>query len=102
MMRFLCLLGLLLAAGEHAAAGPETAVPAAPSAWLRHASEPDRKRLRQWRKTWVAARKQAGAAGHQSEIDAAGPLLDPDASLAEIGVKAGDYRCRTIKLGAKG
>jgi hypothetical protein len=66
------------------------------------ATEPDRKRLRNWRKTWVRALQAARAAGHGAEIAAAGPLLDPDAGLAEAGIAEGPYRCRTIKLGARG
>jgi hypothetical protein len=93
---------LVLSACAHGKIGPEAAVPTSTSGWQRIATEKDRARLRNWRKTWVAALKQASAAGHQPEIEAAGSLLDPDAALAEIAPRPGEYRCRTIKLGAKG
>jgi hypothetical protein len=101
MIRSACLLALLLSACAQVKTGPEAAVPAATPDWHRIATEADRARLRKWRNTWIAAVKEAKAAGHQAEIAAAGPLLQPDVGLNDIGLKPGGYRCRTIKLGAK-
>jgi hypothetical protein len=92
---------IVLAACANGKKGPDAAVPITISGWQRAATDSDRARLRNWRKSWVAALDQAKAAGHQAEIKASGSLLDPDAALPEIGLKPGDYRCRTIKLGAK-
>ena len=101
MLRILGLLALFLAASAPVRAGPETAVPADNPGWQRMATEPDRKRLRNWRKTWIKALAAARAGGHGAEIAAAGPLLDPDAGLPDAAIPPGLYRCRTIKLGAK-
>jgi hypothetical protein len=106
MIRSACLAMvsaiLLLSACANGKTGPEAAVPSTIPGWHRAATEADRARLRNWRKTWVAALDQAKAAGHRAEIEAAGSLLDPDAALPDIGLRPGEYRCRTIKLGAKG
>ena len=38
---------------------------------------------------------------HGAEIAAEGILLDPDAAMTEPSPPPGDYRCRTIKIGAR-
>ena len=82
--------------------GPAAAVPlAAPSAWRAIATRDDRQRLSNWRKAWVKALAKARPR-HQAQIAAEGPLLDPDAALPDPAPPTGDYRCRTIKLGARG
>ncbi|MEA3002382.1 MAG: hypothetical protein QOH81_1170, partial [Sphingomonadales bacterium] len=100
---------LLLAAAISALAGctesrlgPAAAVPAVGvTQWRALATRDDRRRLRDWRKAWVAALDQARP-GHEREIAAGGRLLDPDAALPDPAPPPGDYRCRTIKLGAQG
>lgn len=98
------LLALAVAALPGCAATPE--VVAGPTAerpndnWRARATESDRARLRRWRGSWIAAIAQARAGGHGGEIDREGPLLDPDAGLAGARPPPGDYRCRTIKVGA--
>ena len=81
--------------------GPEQAVPST-GAWRTVATEADRGRVREWRTAWLKALEQARTAGHAQEIAAEGALLKPDAALAEVAPPAGDYRCRVIKIGAKG
>lgn len=81
--------------------GPETAVPAATQAWRTIATERDRKRVREWRDAWISALQKARAAGHGDEIAREGALLQPDAAMIEAAPPPGDYRCRTIKIGAK-
>jgi hypothetical protein len=49
-----------------------------------------------------AALADARAKGHGAEIDREGALLQPTAALPNAYLPAGDYRCRTIKIGAKG
>ena len=59
----------------------------------------DRERLRDWRKAWtegLAAGRTTDAAG----IGAEGVLLDPDAALTGAAPLPGEYRCRTLKIGA--
>jgi hypothetical protein len=92
---------LILAACATNPQGPDGAIPAAAVTWRSVATAHDRERLRDWRKAWVRALEQARAAGHGSELAAEGVLLDPDLALAEAEPPAGEYRCRTIKLGAK-
>jgi hypothetical protein len=76
-------------------------IPVAVSDWRSVATTNDRERLRDWRDTFVSALKAAHAAGHAQAIAAEGALLEPDAALAAPAIPNGDYRCRTIKLGAK-
>jgi hypothetical protein len=67
--------------------------------WRVLASDPDRERLRSWRDTWTAALRQARAAGEGARIDAAGILLQPDASLGGQMPTPGGYVCRVVKIG---
>lgn len=73
---------------------------AAMAGWRRIATGDDRNRLRDWRKSFVAALDQARRGGHGPAIDAEGTLLMPDAAIGGA-LPAGLYRCRVIKLGAK-
>jgi hypothetical protein len=81
--------------------GPAMAVPLAPFAtWRTVATRDDHVRISDWRKAWVKALAAARPA-HPAEIAAEGPLLDPDAALDRPMPPPGEYRCRTIKLGAQ-
>ena len=100
-MKFLpAALALLLAACASPGRGPAEAVPQQ-AAWRTVATEGDRERLREWRTAWLKALGSAGSAGHGSDVAAEGALLQPDAALDGVAPPAGNYRCRTIKLGAK-
>jgi hypothetical protein len=68
--------------------------------WRSLVTDDDRTRLRHWRKSWTDALAQAQP-GNQAAIAREGVLLDPDAALAGARLPAGDYRCRTIKVGAQ-
>ena len=100
------LLAALLASSSCAAApGTETApltadVQCAPAGvdWRTVATEDDRRRVRDWRQAWEEALEQARLE-HGAEIEAEGALLEPDAALPRPLPPAGDYACRTIKLG---
>jgi hypothetical protein len=70
--------------------------------WRARVAADDRARLRRWRAAWVEALAKARAAGHGDGIVREGALLDPDAALPGARLPPGDYRCRTIKLGAQG
>jgi len=65
-------------------------------------TEDDRLRLRDWRSSFVAGLVAARASGHAREIAGEGALLDPDAALPSPAIPNGMYRCRVIKLGARG
>ena len=97
------IIAAMLAAcqAEPGAAMPAAEGPCVPSGpeWRRLITDDDRRRLREWREAFVAALDQARAAGHGSEIDREGALLEPDAALIRPAAPAGTYRCRTIKLG---
>jgi hypothetical protein len=80
---------------------PSGLIPHWTTAYKQVIAENDRMRLRDWRKTFVAALETIRTAGHGPEILAEGPLLDPDAALAGPAIPNGIYRCRVIKLGAK-
>jgi hypothetical protein len=96
---------LILLALPACASAPEVVAP--PSAerpadnWRLLATEDDRGRIRRWRGAWTAALAKARLADAQA-VAREGPLLDPDAAIAGVQPPPGDYRCRTIKLGAVG
>jgi hypothetical protein len=69
--------------------------------WQQAATENDRQRLREWRAAFAKALQQARTGGHAAEITGEGKLLEPDAALGGVPIPNGDYRCRTIKVGAK-
>ena len=69
--------------------------------WRRVATEADRARLRDWRKSFADALASARAGGHGAEITKEGALLDPDVALGGAPIPNGMYACRVIKLGAK-
>jgi hypothetical protein len=85
--------------------GPVAAMPlpatpvSSPAQWRAFVTRDDRRRIDNWRKDWVKALAKARP-GHPAQITAEGPLLDPDAALSDPAPPPGDYRCRTIKLGA--
>jgi hypothetical protein len=93
-------LALLLVACTTPGTGPEEAVPRV-DGWRSVATEGDRERIRKWRTAWLRALGRARAAGHGPAIAAEGVLLQPDAALDTAAPPPGDYRCRTIKIGAK-
>ena len=83
-----------------AAAQRDEVVAAAPNAgWRSVATEDDRGRVRRWREAWMEARAQVRAGDNAAEIARGGVLFEPDTALADPAPPAGDYRCRTIKLG---
>lgn len=99
-----------------AGAGVETAAPspdAPPAAspgdaggtadWRRVVSAEDASRLGRLDQAWRLARAESEDKGFAAEVEALGPLVDPNAGLAgNLQPAPGDYRCRTIKLGSNG
>lgn len=97
------LCSLLLIAAAVACAPREVGSAAATPAvadWRNVATSSDRARLRDWRKAWTEG-LAAARATNGAEIAAEGVLLDPDAALTDSAPAAGDYLCRTLKIGAK-
>lgn len=71
------------------------------SGWRRYATMADRDRLTRVRPAWEQALREARTGGRAADLAALGPLADPDALMTEPAPPPGDYRCRTIKLGAQ-
>ena len=93
---------LLLAVSACAMVQPPTAVVTQPRQdWRAVATESDRVRLRDWRKTFTSAIASARASGHSADIDREGVLLQPDSALAGGPIPNGMYKCRAIKVGAR-
>jgi hypothetical protein len=69
--------------------------------WRQVATQNDRKRLRDWRKSFADALDAARKSGHAADIAREGALLDPDTALGGGPIANGMYACRVIKLGAK-
>ena len=76
--------------------------PPASGSWRATATDQDKERIRGWYSSWEAALADARAKGHGADIDREGVLLQPMAALPNAHLPAGDYRCRPIKVGAKG
>jgi hypothetical protein len=70
--------------------------------WRRIATDSDRGRIRQWRDAWVRGLESARAGGHGTALAREGALVQPDAAVAWRAPPPGRYRCRTIKMGARG
>ena len=103
MIRPLLLAAMLLTLPACTAMRPAGAVIVNPTRdWRGVVTESDRKRLREWRTAFVAALTKARAAGHGAEIAREGVLLEPDAALGGPPIPNGRYKCRVIKVGAKG
>jgi len=95
----LALLALgALAPAAIAAAREEVVTERAGSNWRAVATQDDRDRLQRWRNSWVDALAQANRS-NAAEIVAGGALFEPDAALPGAAPPAGDYACRTFKLG---
>jgi hypothetical protein len=101
MKRFLALFALALPACASGKTGPGATVPAA-AGWRSVATDFDRERVRKWRTAWVKAIGQARSGGHGAEVAGEGLLLEPDAALRGVAPPPGDYRCRVVKVGARG
>ncbi|WP_062766864.1 DUF4893 domain-containing protein [Sphingopyxis terrae] len=97
-------LGLTLGACQTVPAVPPSAAdaPASAGTWRATATDQDKERIRSWYKSWQAALTDARAKGYGAEIEREGVLLEPMAALPNPHIPAGDYRCRTIKLGTQG
>lgn len=90
---------LALVAASGLARTPE---PAFANDWRKVATMLDKARLLRWRTALVAAVADAKRAGADEMIAREGVLLSPDAGLERPAIPAGNYACRTIKLGSKG
>lgn len=95
------LLGLLALAGCTTIQRSTSMFPNRSRDWRQVATQDDQKRLRDWRKSFLAATAAARKAGRGADVDRAGALLQPDSALASSPLPNGLYRCRLLKIGAK-
>lgn len=71
------------------------------SDWREVANAEDASRLSRLDQAWRMARAEAEEKGFAAEVEALGALVDPNAALpGRLQPAAGDYRCRTIKIGS--
>lgn len=88
-------------------APPLPAPPGAPDApgvlpdWRASITSHDRDRLNRLDAAWSLALQQAARLPGSGDLRATGRLIDPDAAQAGVTPPAGDYRCRTVKLGSQ-
>lgn len=101
---FALALGLTVGACRTVPPVPPSAAdaPAETGTWRSTATAQDQTRIRGWYSSWQTALADARAKGFGADIDREGVLLQPTAALPNPHLPAGDYRCRTIKVGAQG
>ena len=101
---FAVALGVGLGACQAVPSMPPSVADAPPSdgTWRSTATDQDKARIRGWHGSWEAALADARTKGHGADIERQGVLLKPMAALPNPHLPAGDYRCRTIKVGAQG
>lgn len=86
---------------EHAPVPPAQGEQGGAADWHEVASSADASRLGRLDQAWRLARAEAEDKGFADEVEALGPLVDPNAAQAgRLQPPPGTYRCRTIKLGS--
>ena len=100
-MRLVLLFALVSLAGCNVVHSSAGMIPEWNRDWRQVATEGDRKRLHDWRKSFTDALDAARKSGLAAEITREGALLDPDTALGGGPISNGTYVCRVIKLGAK-
>ncbi|SNS23648.1 protein of unknown function [Sphingomonas laterariae] len=93
----LSLLAGCASSGDRA----DAATAPSPANWRSLATVNDRERIRTWRDAWVKATAQINAAGEGAKLPPLGPLMQPDAALANPGLPPGAYSCKIYKLGTR-
>lgn len=70
--------------------------------WRGIVTAADRDRYARRDAAWSLALQQARRQRGSGDLDSLGDLIDPRARRASVIPAAGDYRCRTVKLGSQG
>jgi len=84
------------------AAAPTPGEQGGASGWREVVTAADAGNLGRLDQAWRLARAEAEDKGFAKEVEALGPLVDPNAGLERrLQPSPGTYRCRTIKLGTK-
>lgn len=99
-MKSLAAVALLICAVSASAAPTAEAV--LTTDWRKVATQADKSRLVRWRNAMLAAIASATKDGEGHAIAQEGALLLPDAGLEQPAIPAGEYQCRTVKLGRNG
>ncbi|GLK49092.1 hypothetical protein GCM10017620_20650 [Brevundimonas intermedia] len=87
---------------EQQAAAPVGGLQGGAADWRRVASAADASILGRLDQAWRLARAEAETAGFAQQVEALGPLVDPNAAQpGRLHPTPGTYRCRTIKLGRR-
>lgn len=86
---------------EAARSAPAPEADTSVGGWRATATPEDRARIRGWYAAWQDALADARAKGFGAQIAGEGILLEPEAGLPNAHLPPGDYRCRTVKLGAQ-
>lgn len=93
-----------VAAGGEAtppAVTPPAAAQEASADWRQVVAPADAAALGRLDQAWRLGRAEAEDKGFAAQVEALGPLVDPNAGLeGRLQPPPGDYRCRTIKLGS--
>ncbi len=87
---------------EQRPAAPTGAVQGGTDAWRSVATAGDASLLGRLDQAWRLGRAEAEEAGFARQVEALGPLVDPNAAqVGRLQPPPGTYRCRTIKLGRR-
>ncbi|WP_339913607.1 DUF4893 domain-containing protein [uncultured Brevundimonas sp.] len=70
--------------------------------WRAIITSADRDRYRRRAAAWTLALQQVARQPGSGDLDSLGDLIRPDAVRRSVTPPAGDYRCRTVKLGSQG
>lgn len=70
--------------------------------WRSIVTAADRDRYTRRDAAWSLALQQARRQRGSGDLNSLGDLIDPDARRPSVIPAAGDYRCRTVKLGSQG
>ena len=111
-MRRVAPLSALIAAGitlASCASAPPAPPPPPPTQpgqvlmdWRGIITANDRDRYLRTDAAWTLALEQARRLRGSGDLNSLGDLIDPDADRPNVTPPAGDYRCRTVKLGSQG
>lgn len=103
---FVVCLGLLTVAACAATPAPPPP-PSGPGGavlrdWRGIITATDRDRYQRRDAAWSLALQQARRQSGSGDLRALGDLIEPGAARSSVTPPAGDYRCRTVKLGSQG
>jgi hypothetical protein len=106
-MRHALLLAVLALLAACASTAPAPPAPPPPPGqvladWRGVITSTDRDRYMRIDAAWTLALEQARRLRGSGDLASLGELINPDAGRPNVTPPAGDYRCRTVKLGSQG